>query len=302
MTPWLCSLGNLSIDDLVFVDGTTQWAVPGGNAVYAALGMAVWDERPAVIAPFGPDYPTERLQARVDLSHCPRTDRTLRDWGLYEEDGSRQFIFRRTTHDWDSFSPRAEDVLAGTTAAHLAPLPWTRHVELVAALRQIGTTTISIDLDDRRLAEVTRAAVAGLMASVDLFLPSRQDGTVIFPDTSPADTVRRFRDLSPDTPLIVLKCGADGCVAHAAGSRDLLIVPAVRVEAADATGAGDTFCGGTLVGYIRTRDPLDAILHGTVAASFCLETVGVTGLLNSTSAAARGRLDALRTRIETQPF
>ena len=223
MTARLCSLGNLSIDDLVFVDGTTQWAVPGGNAVYAALGMAVWGERPAVIAPFGPDYPTERLHARVDLEHAPRIDRTLRDWGLYEEDGSRQFIFRRSTQDWDAFSPRAKDVLAGTISAHLAPLPWDRHVELVAALRQIGTTTISIDLDDRRLAEVTRAAVAALMASVDLFLPSRQDGTVIFPDASPADTVRRFRDLSPDTPLIALKCGADGCVAHAAGSRDLLI-------------------------------------------------------------------------------
>ena len=302
MTPRLCSLGNLSIDDLVFVDGTTQWAIPGGNAVYAALGMAVWGERPAVVAPFGSDYPTERLHARVDLDHAPRIDRTLRDWGLYEEDGSRQFIFRRSTQDWDAFSPRAKDVLAGTTAAHLAPLPWDRHVELVAALRQTGTTTISIDLDDRRLAEVTRAAVAGLMASVDLFLPSRQDGTVIFPDASPADTVRRFRDLSPDTPLIALKCGADGCVAHASGSRDLLILTAVRVEAADATGAGDTFCGGALVGYIRTRDPLDALLHGAVSASFCLETVGVTGLLNSTLDGARGRLDALRTMVATQPF
>ena len=302
MTPRFCSLGNLSIDDLVFVDGTTQWAVPGGNAIYAALGMAMWQERPTVLAPFGPDYPTAHLVERIDLSHCQRLPRTLRDWGLYEEDGSRQFIFRSTTSDWDAYSPRAADVLPGTGAAHMAPLPWGRHVELAAALREAGAATISIDLDDRRLAAVSHAAMAALMAEVDLFLPSRQDGRIVFPDTSPADMVRRFRALSPGTPLIALKCGADGCLAHAAGSRDLLVVPAVPVQAADATGAGDTFCGGTLVGYVRTRDPLEALLHGAVSASFCVETVGVTGLLNAAPDEARRRLDALRTAITTQPM
>ncbi|HEX4768602.1 MAG TPA: carbohydrate kinase family protein [Lichenihabitans sp.] len=302
MTIAFCALGNLSIDDLVFVDGSTRWAVPGGNAIYSALGMAVWGERPVVVAPFGPDYPTGTLEARIDLTHCPRLERTLRDWGLYEEDGSRQFVFRSTTRNWDDFSPRGTDVPAGTQAAHLAPLPWERHVELVAALRQAGATAISIDLDDRRLAAVDRAAVAGLMASVDLFLPSRQDGRVIFPDTTPADTVRRFRDLSPDTALVALKCGAEGCVAHSVGSRDLMILPAVPVGAEDATGAGDTFCGGTLVGYVRTQDPIEALLHGAVSASFCVEALGVTGLLGSRPEVARERLQTLRGAIDMQPF
>jgi sugar/nucleoside kinase (ribokinase family) len=276
--------------------------VPGGNAIYAALGMAVWNERPSVVAPFGPDYPTAHLEARIDLGGCPRIARSLRDWGLYEEDGSRQFIFRSATRDWDAFSPRGTDVPAGTRAAHLAPLPWSRHVELVAALRQEGATTISIDLDDRRLAEVDLPSMARLMAGVDLFLPSRQDGRVLFPDASPQDTVRRFRALSPDTPLIGLKCGSDGCVAHAAGSRELVLVPAVPVRAKDATGAGDAFCGGALVGYVRTRDCVEALLHGAVSASFCVETVGVTGLLNAPAAEARHRLETLRAGIETRPI
>ena len=40
------AFGNISIDDLVFADGTTEWCVPGGNSIYSALGMAVWGERP----------------------------------------------------------------------------------------------------------------------------------------------------------------------------------------------------------------------------------------------------------------
>jgi sugar/nucleoside kinase (ribokinase family) len=297
-----CAIGNLSIDDLVFVDGATEWAVPGGNAVYSALGMAVWGERPIVVAPFGPDYPVTPLQARIELSGGPRLNRTLRDWGLYEEDGSRQFVFRSTTRNWDEFSPVASDIVAGVPAAHLAPLPWHRHVELVGALRAAGSEIVSVDLDDRRLAEVARDDVIGLMASVDMFMPSRQDGRVIVPNATSADTVRYLRDLSPQTPLIVLKCGADGCIAHAKDSGDLLILPAAPVEAVDATGAGDTFCGGALVGYARTRDPLHALLHGAVSASFCVTAVGVRGLLEADRGEAERRMAALANSAQTQPF
>lgn len=297
-----CSLGNLSIDDLVFVDGSTQWAVPGGNAVYSALGMAVWGERPIVIAPYGPDYPVAPLQARIQLSGPPRLKRTLRDWGLYEEDGSRQFVFRSTTRNWDEFSPTAEDVAPGIPAAHLAPLPWLRHAELIPALRQAGAKIISVDLDDRRLAEVARGDIAQLMASVDLFLPSRQDGRVIVPDASATDTVRRLRDMSPETPLIALKCGAEGCVAHARGDADLLILPAVSVQPIDATGAGDTFCGGALVGHARTHDPLQCLLHGAVSASFCVAAVGVEGLLKADPGEAEQRRAALANQARAERF
>jgi sugar/nucleoside kinase (ribokinase family) len=297
-----CSLGNLSIDDLVFVDGSTQWAVPGGNAVYSALGMAVWGERPIVIAPYGPDYPVSPLQARIELSGAPCLKHTLRDWGLYEEDGSRHFVFRSITRNWDEFSPTENDVAPGVPAAHLAPLPWRRQAELIPALRKAGAAIVSIDLDDRRLGEVVRDDIAQLMASVDLFLPSRQDGRVIFPDASPTEAVRRLRDLSPQTPLIALKCGADGCVAHALGSPDLLILPAVPVAPRDATGAGDTFCGGALVGYARTRDPLQCLVHGAVSASFCVAAVGVKGLLEADPGEAEQRRAALANRVRTETF
>jgi sugar/nucleoside kinase (ribokinase family) len=295
------SLGNMSIDDLVFTDGSTQWAVPGGNGVYAALGMAVWGEKPRVVAPFGPDYPVGKLEGRLDLGGCPRIPLTLRDWGLYEDDGSRQFVFRSHCNQWDDFSPSVHDVAAPIAAAHLAPLPWPRHVALVAALREAGAATISVDLDDRKLRDVPRKAVAELIRSVDLFMPSRQDGRVIFPGATPSDTVRRFRDMAPDTALIVLKCGADGCVAHAAGTSDLIRLPAFPVTAVDSTGAGDTFCGGALVGFVRTADPVQALSHGAVAASFCVETVGCAGLLAGTAAEAAHRLSTFQNTVRYEP-
>lgn len=297
MSEGFASIGNLCIDDLVFVDGSTRWGIPGGNSIYAALGMAVWGERAKVVAPVGPDYPLDIVQHRADFSHCPKIPVTLRNWGLYEEDGTRNFVFRSYCRHWHDFSPRHGD-LAGLhpIAAHLAPLPWDLHEALVEVLRRDGTRFLSIDLDDRDLAAVEIGEIAKLMGKVDLFLPSRQDVLTIFPGTEPIEALRRLRNLSPATPLIAVKCGAEGLLAHAAGQADILHLPAVPVEVTDATGAGDTFCGATLAGFVRSSDPLEAALYGAVAASFCVEGLGCAGLVDTAPAQAHSRLEALRQR------
>jgi sugar/nucleoside kinase (ribokinase family) len=303
MTDTFAAFGNLTIDDIVFADGSTSWGVPGGNAMYAGLGMAVWGERASVVAPVGPDYPMHSLGDRLDLSRCPPIPSSMRDWGLYEEDGTRHFVFRSSVRNWMDFSPRPQDAAAGRqSAAHLAPLPWDLQVALVQALREGGAVFISIDLDDRDLASVAPDQVGRLAASVDLFLPSRQDALAIFPDAEPVEAMRRLRDMAPDTPLIAVKCGAAGCVGHASGSREWIRVPAAPVEAVDATGAGDAFCGGALVGFAREADPLDALLFGAVSASFCVEALGFSRLIDADGAAARDRLEALRERVTFHPM
>ena len=50
------------------------------------------------------------------------------------------------------------------------------------------------------------------------------------------------------------------------------------------------FCGGALVGYARTRDPLHALLHGAVSASFCVTAMGVKGLLEADPGEAERRM------------
>ena len=55
--------------------------------------MAVWGERPDVIAPIGPEYPTASWQAGSISDSAASIRRNLRNWGLYEkeEDGTRHF-------------------------------------------------------------------------------------------------------------------------------------------------------------------------------------------------------------------
>jgi len=195
------AFGTVTIDDLVFADGSTMWRIPGGAAIYSALGMAVWGERPSVVAPVGGDYPVDKLADQIDLSLCRPIERTLRNWGLYEEGGVRCFIFRAGMRNWLDFCPQTADLDAGPFPfCHLAPLPLDLQAKLADALRARTARLISVDLDGRRLSETPASEVARLMAVVDLFMPSQQEVAEIFPGLTPLDAMRALRDLSPETP------------------------------------------------------------------------------------------------------
>ncbi|QHN02890.1 carbohydrate kinase family protein [Granulicella sp. WH15] len=303
MTPSLAIYGNFTIDDLVFPDGSTRWAVPGGNAPYAALGASLWTRAVSIVAPIGADYPIESLGDSIDLSHCRRLPHTMRNWGLYEEDGTRHFVSRRASSNWKNFSPQVADVASGYQAAHIAPMPHEAAIQVIQALREAGTTLISLDLDDHDLlGDTSLDKTIELLRGIDLFMPSRQDALALFPDATPLEALRRLRLVAPEVTLIAIKCGADGAIAHLANAKNWLHIPAVPVEVFDTTGAGDAFCGGVLAGFARQDNPVEALLYGAISASFCIEGLGFSGLAAATEAAAHNLLVALRPRIDIQPI
>ena len=303
MKPSLAVFGNLAIDDLVFADGTTRWAVPGGSAVYAAFGASLWTECPSIVAPLGDDFPIGLLDGRFDLSRCTPVPRTLRNWGLYEEDGSRHFISRSASRNWRDFSPRPEDAASGhQAAAHVAPAPHNIAVGLTRALRKAGAVTISLDLDDHDLAgRADLLSTIELLREIDLFLPSLQDARSLFGGTEALEVLHRARSVAPHVALLAVKCGANGVIAHPAGANTCVHIPAFPAKLVDATGAGDAFCGGVLARFMQEPDPIEALLAGAVSASFCVEGLGLSGLIAAGKDEAAARLTALRKRTEFLP-
>jgi len=72
----------------------------------------------------------------------------------------------------------------------------------------------------------------------------------------------------------VLKLGAQGQYVYEPASGRKWHVPACPARLVDVTGAGDSYCGGFLVGLDQTGDPLEAALRGCVTASLVVEGVG----------------------------
>jgi hypothetical protein len=90
LIPDLVVLGNLLVDDMVFPDGRTRMAEPGGATLYATLGASLWGLSAGVAS-----VRVEALTARgVDLSGVRPLGRPgLRTWLLYE--GARRQVIHR---------------------------------------------------------------------------------------------------------------------------------------------------------------------------------------------------------------
>ena len=93
-SPFL-AVGNCTLDDVVTPDGQISPRQLGGNAVYAAAGMRLWDAEVSLVSVVGIDYPSEWLElvaaAGIDVSAVTlvQEPHLLRSRAFYFPDGSR---------------------------------------------------------------------------------------------------------------------------------------------------------------------------------------------------------------------
>jgi ribokinase len=290
----LFTIGNLTIDDIVrWPDGQAWMGQAGGNALFAALGAQMWLERVGLLVRVGSDYAPEQLDAirarglRLGLVRAEAP--TLHDWALYEADGGRQFINHLNSGSNEQMTLAPEEIASeylSAPAYHLAPVPLHQQLALARRLRRPGVW-LSIDPHygwiDAHLDEVR-----ALVELADFFLPSRLEARLIYGADAPTAAARALAAWGPRA--VVVKLEAEGSLVYDSAGERLAHVPIYPAEARDTTGAGDAYCGGFLAGYILSGDPVAAAQHGTVSASYVVETVGALATPRPNRADARARL------------
>lgn len=302
MAPDFAVVGCLTLDSVINHDGHRYARAAGGNVLYTALGARVWTDRVGIISRAGADYPTSTLTALSDLG-VDTSGVTVLDGRheflvafAYDADGHRT---RVVPPDLMATLPPAErpayvdttseevlrvayaadpgdlpaDWLAGTRGWLLASLPRTKQQALALELRSRtppGTAVLADGVDAKDLGPGVGLSDFGYVAVLDVLLPSEVDLTVPGLD-EPFTRMTAF--LSLGVPTVVMKFGPRGSVVLT--EQGSWHVPVAAVRAVDPTGAGDAYCGGFTVGYADTRDPLEAAVYGTVAASYTVECDGL---------------------------
>jgi 2-dehydro-3-deoxygluconokinase len=94
-----------------------------------------------------------------------------------------------------------------------------------------------------------------------------------------------LRELMPEPRTLIVKQGADGAIGFEAGER--VAVPALPVEIAEQTGAGDAFAAGFIAGTLRGLSLEDRLRLGTLAASRALRVRGDLGTMPDQAAVDR---------------
>ncbi len=276
--PAIVGVGSVFIDDIVLPDGRTHMGQLGGGTVHALMGAALWGERPGLSAYAGDGLPPAveaRLARHLDLRGLVRLDQPqIRAWQLFEADGKRTEVHRVA---------QIEPFVSGTRPDDLPDVY--RHSAAFYLLQTFDGIRPWLDAaPGLKLWEPNALTMHASQRQAMRDILSRDALAVVSPNLPEAQAVYGLRDageliaamLDDGAAAVALRMGADGSLVATRDAPQPRWVGAVPVtQIADQTGAGNTYCGGLLVGLRRGYDLFEAALLGAVSASFCIETVGV---------------------------
>ncbi|HEX7973567.1 MAG TPA: carbohydrate kinase family protein [Anaerolineales bacterium] len=325
--------GQLNREYVILPSGEPRLDVAGGNVLYAAVGLAVWEPQPppGLIARVGEDYPREWLDDFTRHGLDIRGVRVLpnavdvRTFYAYADHYTRlrddpvaHFArlglpfpktllgYRSPTTMLDSriqllaTSLRQGDIppdFLDASAAHLCPLDYLTHSVLPAVLRQAEFTTVTLDPSPGYMNPTYWGDLPALITGLTAFLPSEEEVRSLFQGRS-SDLWEMAEALSAyGCEIIVIKRGERGQLLYDAASHTRWEVSPYAARFIDPTGAGDAFCGGFMVGYRRTFEPLQAVLHGNISASLVVEGPTPFYALDALPGLAQARLDALQQSV-----
>ncbi len=320
------------IPDFVTVGGTVlEWILTahdqansracGGNSFYSAVGAHIWSDRVGVITHAGSDYPQSFLRdfadAGIDIRGVSRIDEPHRLLFIvqYNDHGDRRSFTPEAVADWGKHTPEQLEkylvppaspmMFEGSSkydampdevpadfwkakAFHEAPMRFKAQRAFAEALHARG---IPFTLDSSG-----RGAPAGeflkVLQQVPVFLPSETDVADLLGDVKPEDAVRQLSAMGPQ--VVSMKLGRQGSLVYDRRTGRSHRVPVYPTYAKDPTGAGDSYCGGFLVGWLETGDAFEAALRGTVSSSFVVEYFDARHALRVTRQEAERRLNRLR--------
>jgi sugar/nucleoside kinase (ribokinase family) len=112
-----------------------------------------------------------------------------------------------------------------------------------------------------------------LLATTDVLLPNEREALGIAGRVD-GDLVAAARDLAARGPLPVIKCGAEGALAYAAG--EPVRADGLAVPVADTVGAGDSFDAGFLAGRLTGRDVAGSLALAVACGSLSTRAPGGT--------------------------
>jgi ribokinase len=138
--------------------------------------------------------------------------------------------------------------------------------------------------------------VKQVLSQVDVFLPSDTEVRSLFgDDVEIAAAARRLALWGPE--IVIVKCGAAGILIHEkAANKSTRSRPWHELgdkRIVDVTGAGDSFCGGFLVGLANSGDCYYAARQGLVSSSLVIEGYGATYALTRPKAVVEERFNQI---------
>jgi sugar/nucleoside kinase (ribokinase family) len=330
--PILLFAGPVRMEYFLLPDGTSHPLLPGGPALYAAAGARPWTrDGIGLVARVGRNFSPQTLQAiqsrGIDTSgvrifpegtpsvgfHYYETWDKHIDWDpikyftKYHQPCPDELLnyvppslSEKSIQPFPVSAVRSEDLPAHylqARAAYIAPCHYQSQVTLAVALRRHGIGILFLSPPDGMLLPSFRPQMRELLHGIDILFV-RESSLRTFVGREDADAGALSEYISRWGPKIVLlQREYQGIHVYDSDSRRAHFIPFYAVEIQNPLAIGDSFCGGFLVTWRSTFNPVESALVGCISASLAMEGLGGLYALDRNPGLAEARLASLRRSI-----
>lgn len=322
--PDVVIIGNVTLDWIISAAGEYNVKGCGGNTLYAAAGAHLWQKQIGIVSRVGVDFPQAYLdnfqKAEIDLGGVQRLPEKheLVVAYRYDQEGTRHefdptdlfitpdnqtplaeedhLLFHVDSYSTEvafRFDPLVEDVPAKYWQAsgfHIGGMRHRSHSRFIQKLSEQG----KLFTYDPGGLDGPKEERQRILQYTPIILPSLAELDWIANSSNPEHAVEELGALGPE--LVVVKLGGRGSLVYDKRRRKKVHVPAYPARLKDPTGAGDSYCGGFLVGMCETGDPFEAAIRATVASSFIIEGFNADYALSIPKTEVDRRANYLRKR------
>jgi ribokinase len=321
-------IGGLREDYCITPDQRVITGSLGGNAVYSAVGARIWTDSVGIVSRVGNNFPQRWLEQLENAGISTRWVKVLGDhhpsitfyaylspeervdtnpiahFARIGEPMPKELVgYTNSTagqasrSEFFALSVRPSDLKESAQSAlgaHLAPAEFLTHSTIPYTLKSAGVRVLTLDPSIRYMNPDFKLDLPKLIHGIDAFMPSEMEARRFFAPNPPGiwEMAKRFGEMG--CRFVVIKLGARGQIVLDSSTDKRWEIPAYPTSIRDVTGAGDSYCGGFLIGLAETGDPVEAALWGTISASLTVEGTGALYALERTPGLARARLKTLR--------
>ena len=277
--------GTVAFDDIETPFGSSGKVI-GGAGTYIALASSLFTKNLAIVSIIGEDFPEKEIKflnsrgIDTKMIEIIKGGKTFYWKGKYHENMIGRDTLSTELNVLEKFNPIINSEFSSSEIILLGNLhPLVQNT----VINQCSNPNRFIILDtmnfwmDNALNELK-----DVVEKVDLIIINDEEAQQLTNESNIINAGNKILKMGPKK--VIIKKGEHGSIYL--DSFHKYILPAFPVDSlVDPTGAGDSYAGG-IAGFLSTKQEIgfndikEAMIFGTLTASFCVENFGVEGLRN----------------------
>lgn len=294
--------GTVAFDEIETPHGSSGKII-GGAGTYIGIASSLLTNNLAIVSIIGEDFPEKEIKflnergINTDMIEKVTGGKTFYWKGKYHENMINRDTIATELNVLEKFNPVLNPEFSSSEIVLLGNLhPAVQNAVINQSInpnRFIIMDTMNFWMDN------TLDELLSVIKKVNLLIINDEEAQQLTGEKNIFNAAEKILKIGPEK--VIVKKGEHGSIYLDAQNKYML--PAFPVEKlVDPTGAGDSFAGG-IAGFLATankigiREIKEAMLYGTLTASFCVEDFGIEGLRTLDKQTLNKRLEIFKSYL-----